>query len=484
MELYKEHRESDSELLSEDHIWIDLHEATPLDGPEAKQQIKDFAPDVKVIGPGMIGERRGSRVYTFGRGRPWKPWGGAFARAVESTGDKGRRCLQYVYVYTRQRGVTSLFWMTVLPILMFLWGQLVLIELTGLVLLLALILPVLPLLWMSLAIHWTDRSNPEGSKFALRSTTWSIAYSLMLIASFFNQILLYLLLWAAAGFFVVWVLELFYPNELPQAHEMDYVPVFIWIRKTNGAWDYEKLCWDVFHYHSEPLINTELKILEAEEVPRERVGAMQRRLGKDWSQMQTIYTVNPEQKAWVQTVRDRVQQRAPPVVSEPVVTLDLAGIEDTPKPLRFRLEIPDSWHAMELERQSKENYLVLGIVGCFISALLLIPFLLGAFSPFFGTNIFVNTFFYIVLPAVFVQSGLGIVRARFNLLGRDEEHLELTDNKLRIMWNLEDEPRLKIVTKLQDPFNDDAFPDDGFSFNDDPYHLYSLIPKHRKSGLG
>jgi hypothetical protein len=48
------------------------------------------------------------------------------------------------------------------------------------------------------------------------------------------------------------------------------------------------------------------------------------------------------------------------------------------------------------------------------------------------------------------------------------------------MWNLEEEPRLKVVTKLQDPFNDAAFPEEGFSFNDDPYHLYSLVPKNKK----
>ncbi|MFW9846944.1 MAG: hypothetical protein ACFFD6_09365, partial [Candidatus Thorarchaeota archaeon] len=148
-------------------------------------------------------------------------------------------------------------------------------------------------------------------------------------------------------------------------------------------------------------------------------------------------------------------------------------------------EIPDPWHAMELEKQSKENYLVLGLIGCIVSAILMVPFLLGLFEPLFGPDpgIIVNAFFYIVPPLIFVQSGLGIVRARFNLLRRDEKHLDLTDDKLRIMWNLNEEPRLKIVTKLQDPFNDDAFPEDGFSFNDDPYHLYSLIPDKRKQDL-
>ena len=54
----------------------------------------------------------------------------------------------------------------------------------------------------------------------------------------------------------------------------------------------------------------------------------------------------------------------------------------------------------------------------------------------------------------------------------------LSYNKIRVLWNLpEKEARLKIVSKLQDPFNDR--PEFFYTFRDDPeillYDLYSKI---------
>ena len=482
--LYTERRTSENPMMNEDHIWIDTNDAKVLESPEAKKQISDFAQDIRLIGPGLYAERRGDRVVNFGRRKPWKPWGGAFARVLESKRDRHRRCIQYLYVYTRQSGAASFFWMCALPVLMFLWGGLLQTVFDGLLLLTVAGITVLPLLRMSVAIHWNEWKNPAGSRFILRSTTWSIAFAALFLVSLANFVELIILFWVGIAFLGVWIAEMALSHVLPQAHDMDYVPLFIWIRKTNGFWEVEKMCWDLYHYHSEPFINPDLTIPEEKAVRMERVG-LQRRLGKDWRQMKTIYTVDPEQKPWVQTLRDTVQQRARPKEAERLDMLDLDAVEAPSKPLRFRLDIPDPWHAMELEKQAKENYLILGIVGVLISALLFAAFYLGTFSPLFGADpgFLVDLFFYTVPPAIFVQSGLGIVRARFNLLGPDEEHFELTDNKLRIMWNLEEDPRLKIVTKLQDPFNDAAFPQEGFSFNDDPYHLYSLVPKARKKRI-
>ncbi len=76
------------------------------------EQIVEFSPDIDLLGFDMRAERNGGT------------YGGVLTRTLENP-TRNRRCLQYVYVYTRQHTVVSFFWMVFVPFLMLVWTFLV-----------------------------------------------------------------------------------------------------------------------------------------------------------------------------------------------------------------------------------------------------------------------------------------------------------------------------------------------------------------------
>ncbi|MFW9795015.1 MAG: hypothetical protein ACFFEE_11965, partial [Candidatus Thorarchaeota archaeon] len=259
-------------------IWLapDVEDVTY--DPDAQKQLRNFAPDIRQLGLGLYNERRGRLNI----------WGGLLVRALETRAETQdlqpqRRCLQYIYTWTKQQSAVSVFWMVIVPILMASWGFLIQYlyapqiiafqQEIGLDLLSTLfsfsdpMLPVLATGFVSLPLLlsglWDHRWDLHlGSGVTFRSTTLLIPFSILMWFVAFNWIVPYLI----GGFALVvcglyWFLDQI--GFTGTAHPMDYLPVFVWLRRNeDGKWEFERAYWDRHHY------NIECKTAEELEEPR------------------------------------------------------------------------------------------------------------------------------------------------------------------------------------------------------------------------
>jgi hypothetical protein len=391
---------------------IDLQEgAIDITTDEAvRLQIKDFCPDVKLIGFELQSERRG------------KGWGGTLARVTRNSTDD-QRCLQYVHVWTRQRWFTSFYWNVLPPLFLAIWGVFVLSILSteddivmagsalfavGLAFVVAGIIP-----------HLRDIMNrPEGHLLSFRSTTLLILFGILewlmifevwlrnrqkvagldvqeellegteiaehsLIVPTTSVVLLLL----GVGLLAIWF---FQPSVkfLESAHAMDYAPVFVWIKRDGDAWIFDRACWDYFHYYS---------------------------LVHDFA--------------------------------------DLKSKGCLKKDKRVRLQIANTWHSFSLGKSSR----IFPLLGLLLFIASLIVFLLLLASEEYAVSDQRTALTFIAIPLVMVIAAILFARTPFDLLkkqdlSRPENHF--SNGKLQVLWNLREEhASFKIRTKMQDPFN-------------------------------
>jgi hypothetical protein len=93
---------------------------------DAKPLMKQFSPEVSLVGLGLWRERYGVSTKLGRRAESgWRrfrrrvnkeyqqidSWGGVYGRVMRNKDDSWR-CLQYIYTYTRQQGTVSLIWNT------------------------------------------------------------------------------------------------------------------------------------------------------------------------------------------------------------------------------------------------------------------------------------------------------------------------------------------------------------------------------------
>lgn len=392
---------------------IDLQEgAIDITTDEAvRRQIKEFSPDVKLVGFELQSERRG------------KGWGGTLARVTRNSADD-RRCLQYVHVWTRQRWFTSFYWNVLPPLFLAMWGVFVLSVLStpddivmagaalfavGLAFVVAGILP-----------HLKDLMNrPEGHLLSFRSTTLLILFGILEWLMIFEVWLRnrqkvagldvqeellegteiaehsliipstsIVLLLLGVGLLAIW---LFQPSAkfLESAHAMDYAPVFVWLKRDGDAWIFDRACWDYFHYYS---------------------------LVHDFADLKS--------KGYLK------------------------------KDKQVRLQISNTWHSFSLGKSSRTSPL-LGLL-LFIASLL--GFLLLLSSKEYETSARMTALTFIGLPLVMVIAAILFARTPFDLLKKQDltrpEH-HFSKGKLQVLWNLrEDHAAFKILTKMQEPFNE------------------------------
>ncbi|MFW9933315.1 MAG: tetratricopeptide repeat protein [Candidatus Thorarchaeota archaeon] len=398
-------------------IGIDLPVGTVVDATsDSIQELRDFAPDVNVIGFQQRFERR----Y----------FGGVLYRAVRNTDDT-ERCLQYIYVYTRQFGAINILWMVIIPLIMGLWAYLAstIFQSESSLMLQAisdgnfsLLLPPhvesipwlitgavwIPMLLGGIAPHLGDILNmPKGQKFYVRSTTLLIPYGiLMWLVPFFNFVYILLVLIAAICFLVA-ILE--WRRIMKSAHDMDYAPVFVWIRRAEGStkWQFDKACWDYYHYF----------------------GVMK--------------TVKELKGRWGRYISQYLRHGK-----------------------KIRLLMDNSWHSFFLGSKIRSLFLV----SVFLFPALILVGILFAFSDAFGDLYPVSVWWLVILSFLSVLSGWTIARLPFRLVkswddyipqeGEDPEKSRvfkqhhLSSEKLRWLWNLrEKQARFVIISKMQNPFH-------------------------------
>ncbi|MFX0107987.1 MAG: hypothetical protein ACFE7R_06875 [Candidatus Hodarchaeota archaeon] len=379
--------------------------------PETGEQIVEFAPDIDLLGFDMRAERRG------------ETWGGVLVRTLENP-TKDRRCLEYVYVYTRQHTVISFFWMVFIPLLMLIWtffvpfvfpAEMALFEAiiqTGdfmdfllspgeaWIPVLATGLVCTPLFVTGLWPHLSEARKGQDSRFRFRSTTLLIFLGALMWGVLFNE----LFLWAMI---LIWGICAMFWRVKPTGHEMDYIPIFVWIKKEGDNWEFDSAAWDYFHYNAEKMSREELK---AE-------GALKR--GK-----------------------------------------------------RVQLLMDNPWHSLFLgSRDIREglNMVTGGIVLLIIS----LGLLWGIFFEDFLAGYAWRNWAIVGIFFLFVLSGSIVARFPSSLIKDSSDYKKdgahLTDEKLRILWNLgTDEEgkkgRFVCVSKIQDPFRAEA---DFTTFRDD-----------------
>lgn len=447
-------------------IWLSPDVEDVTHEPEVQQQLRDFAPDIRQLGLGLYNERRG-RLNT---------WGGLLVRGVETQPEiqPRRRCLQYIYIWTKQQSAVSLFWMVIVPVIMGLWGFLVRelygphitifqqeiqLDFWGTLLTPSnLLLPMLatgfvslPLLLSSIWDHRWDLYL--GTGFSFRSTTLLVPFSIMMWFVAFSWIVPALIL----GFGLIvcglyWILDKI--GFTSTSHLMDYLPVFVWLKFDEvTGWKLEQACWDRHHYSIECKKAEDLSIWRSKTIETEE---------------------------------------------------------------RVRLQMDNPWHSVRPGGSVQNIYLFLSIIGLIIFIpVALLQFTQNQYLEFFnGGLIFVISCFIIVLGfrTIMRTSSELMTSHELRVLSLPSKHHELNElsektknhlneKRLNILWNLEKtqdtghwlskriryiirrgkefppdvRPRFVVITKLQDPFNYYNLPRYYDTFRDDLDYLYLYI---------
>lgn len=462
-------------------IWLapDVEDVTHE--PEVRQQLRTYAPDIRQLGLGLYNERRG-RLNT---------WGGLLVRALETRAEIGeieerRRCLQYIYIWTKQQSAVSLFWMVLVPTIMGLWGFLIRqlygplvtafqesiqLDFWGTLLTPSdLLLPMLatgfvslPLLLSGIYDHRWDLYL--GASFTFRSTTLLIPFSIMMWFVPFSWIVPALIL----GFALIvcglyWIMDQI--GFTSTSHLMDYLPVFIWLthNETRG-WELEKAYWDRHHY------NIECKKAEDLRTPQHRFIA-------------------------------------------PNLTVKETKTGKTEE--RIRLQMDNPWHSVRPGGSVQNIFLFLSFIALLVSVPITLYLLnSGQYLQFFNGGLV-----FVLSCTIIVLAFRTIMRASSELMSDKElEELRLpssphelnllssktknhlNDDRLSKLWNFvktEDtghwiskklralirrgkdfppdiRPRFVVITKLQDPFNYYNLPRYYNTFRDDLDYLYMYI---------
>ncbi|MFX1506467.1 MAG: hypothetical protein ACFFDC_10170 [Promethearchaeota archaeon] len=418
----------------------------PLDAVDVTERdivlADQFKPQLILSGVELRGERKS------------KAWGGSYFRVLENTEDSDKRCIQWIYVWTKQQFFVSL-WVTVLPLFVLgLLGTLIYSYLSfQSALISVLLIGGIFIILGGKALYSAIRGLTKGRYyFSNRQlfTLFGIAFWALLgeiyiskgsqrqeviegaeswhppipgeeiIEPILDETLK--LSWISLMFFIAAVLALIFWKWEPPAfthatHAMDWAPFFIYVRKKADEWQLEKVRYDSFHYYAETLTYDKLKKKNA-------------------------------------VINDQ-------------------------KP---RFEIPNFWHSFNPKGGFNNWFVVL--FGFLVSVISLLLGVVSFTSPSDGVLLSHEVIRFVLFPLLlFIGVYLVLSRWPTNVVSKAElsdSIYHLTENRLRIFWNLRgEEPALKVRSKLQDPFMDD---EDFGTFRDDLEQIvfYNLLPKVRE----
>lgn len=431
----------------------------PLDAVDVTERdhqlAKQFMPEIQLSGIELRSERNS------------KVWGGAYFRVLENPENVNSRVIQWIYVWTKQRFFVSL-WLTVVPLFFLgLIGTLIysylsfgtaavsIIFIGGIFFLLGVreLFTVIrgltkgkyhysngQLFVVFGAMFWTLLAEIYFSKGSQEEDLIQGAESWH--PSLIGQEVLHLektlrLSWVCALFFIIGIIALIFwkwepPSFTHATHAMDWAPFFIYITKDSAnKWQLDKVRYDDFHYYTGTLTHAQLK----------------------------------KRKALTKNQRPR-------------------------------FEIPNFWHSFRQNGGWNDKFSVLfGFIILIIAALVgVISFFvpserlmdnMGMLASLISPETLIDVIRFVVFPLlIFIGSYLVFACWPKDIVDKDIDLADpiyhMTDNRLRIFWNLRgEEPALKVRSKLQDPFMDD---EDFGTFRDDLEQIvfYNLLPKLRE----
>ncbi|MFX1515803.1 MAG: hypothetical protein ACFFC6_05795 [Promethearchaeota archaeon] len=423
----------------------------PLDAVDVTERdislVKQFKPEMQLSGLELRGERKS------------KAWGGSYFRVLESTDDRDKRCIQWIYVWTKQRFFISL-WVTVLPLfvlgligtliysyLSFRWALISVVLIGGIFFLLGakslysairgltkgryyfsnrqLFIVFGMLFWALLGEIYISKGSQQEELIEGAESWHELPVGQEIIDGVSTSLNLDYMLkisWVSTLFFVAAIVALIFwkwepPAFTPATHDMDWAPFFIYINKKGDKWRLERVIYDSFHYYAETL------------------------------------------------TFDKLKQRK--------------AITKDEKP---RFEIPNFWHSFN-PNGGLNNWIVV-LFGFLVFVISLLLAVISFTNPFDSALLTHEIIRFVFIPLLlFIGVYLVFSRWPTDVVGKVELSdpiYYLTENRLRIFWNLRgEEPALKVRSKLQDPFMDE---EDFGTFRDDLEQIvfYNLLPKVRE----
>ncbi|MGY5852689.1 MAG: DUF308 domain-containing protein [Candidatus Thorarchaeota archaeon] len=251
-------------------IGAGIHDAT-LD-PGVGEQIIKHAPKIDLIGSEVVADAR-SRI-----------WGGVLVRALEIKEEQSglrKRCLQYLYTYTLQRGGVSVSWNLMVPLLTLLLAILAPSIFIGVTYFdfftetfnqaFSVFLVCLPLWLQPIFQHLSDWVRQNKRQIHMRGTTGQLVFGILpggLVIWFYGgeniigTIALGAFVFVYALFVIEYLLCLF--GKGLTCHRMDYAPIFLYLKEVQtDQWEAESACWDYYHYGAvcEPHKNGRLNLI-------------------------------------------------------------------------------------------------------------------------------------------------------------------------------------------------------------------------------
>ncbi len=400
---------------------------------------KEFMPEVKLTGLELRSEKNS------------KAWGGSYYRVIKDSENEDSRVIQWIYVWTKQRFFIS-FWVTVLPLfLLGVVGTLIysyILDWKQAILSVALIGTIYLLLGLSAlkdaikgltkgkyyfsngqlflvfgAVFWMLLVEMYLREAGLLSNIEDYVVAIEAGEGFVENVLLsghdLSLSWVGLFYFVATAIALILlkvplPSFTHTTHDMDWAPLFIYIKKKGEEWRLDKIRFDAFHYFADTHSYESL------------VGS--KSLGK---------------------------KKKP--------KLEIPNFWHS-----FRLKTGfNNWF-----------YVLTGFLLLIISLLLAIIAFVGNPEGVLGADlvrfVFVPVLLFLGAYLSFSKWPTNVVDKKMDL---SDKKYHLTVDRLKIFWNLRgEEPALKVRSKLQDPFMDDddfkTFRDDL-----EQIVFYTLLPK-------
>ncbi|MHA2175566.1 MAG: hypothetical protein ACXABI_12110 [Candidatus Hodarchaeales archaeon] len=418
----------------------------PLDGEDVTEEsvdlVKEFLPDIQLSGLELRSERKS------------KAWGGSYFRVIAEHDNYNYRCIQHVYVWTKQKFFIS-FWVTILPLFILgIMGTLIYSYLSFesaivSIILIGSIFFVLGAFQIAKALRGLTRGVYNFSNQHL-FVIFGIVMWLLLIEMFITKPSLSIVegaetwhpeipteaflgeflekelrfSYVAAIFIIAGIIALYLwwrepPSFTHATHDMDWAPFFVYIKREGSEWILDKVKYDRFHYYAGTKTKEQLKKI--------------RSLSKDGK--------------------------------------------------RAQFTIPNFWHSFE-PKVARVPWLTVAVgLLTFMVAVALAILSFGDFALL--KNIDATTIRFVVVPLLlFFGAYLAFSKWPTKIVDPDidlkDPIYHITDKKLNIFWNLRgEEPAFKVRSKLQDPFMEDEH---FASFRDDMEHimLYSVLPKIRE----
>ncbi len=408
--------------------------------------VHEFMPKITLSGWELRGERKS------------KAWGGTYFRVLEDTKEE-TKCIQWIFVWTKQRFFISL-WMTVVPLfLLAVTGVLIYsyLNLQQAAISILLIGTIFFLLGSS-QLYYAVKGMTKGAFYFNNRQLFIVyggAFWLLLAEIYFTKgtrgIDIYkgaeifhkipfgqtiidnisqatlgktlIIPWVSIFFLILGIVALVLwkwepPSFTHATHDMDWAPFFIYVKKEGkGEWKLDKVRYDAFHYFAETKTLDEL-------------------------------------------------------VKEKSISKNLKHVH---------FEIPNFWHSFSPSGRYSHWFIVfIGVIITIIAVL--IGFIY--FNPNFENLVGVEIFRFVIFP-VFLFLGAFLVFSKWPLnvmpkkMDVNDSIYHLTENRLRIFWNMKgEEPALKVRSKIQDPFMESEW----FStFRDDLEQIvyYNILPKLR-----